>query len=92
MRLIDAEKVKVEEIIDEDGHLYSTFEINEEPTVNAIPIEWIKEQIEDCHYISGRRTDKVADKYNIRARHYEDLLSHWELFGKQWEREHNETD
>lgn len=39
MRLIDAEKVKVEEIIDEDGHLYSTFEINEEPTVKAVTVE-----------------------------------------------------
>lgn len=59
--------------------------------MKSIPIDWIKEQIEDCLYKAERRTEKLADKYYTRAKHYEDLLSHWELFGKQWEREHNET-
>ena len=60
--------------------------IRNEETVEAIPIQFIKDQIEDCHYIAGRAIPKVEEAYNLRARHLEDLLSHWEVFGKKWER------
>lgn len=87
MRLIDADEVKrfYEEdftTIDNGVHWSRNdiiMNLSNIPTVNAIPIEYIKNKIKDCHYIAGRATPKTAEMYNLRAKHLNDLLKEWEL-------------
>lgn len=53
-----------------------------------IPVAFIKDKIEDYRYIMARATEKTAKSYLNNIRSLENLLSNWETFGKQWEREH----
>lgn len=50
MRLIDADKLRQKDM---GGDLIDIFDVLEAPTVNAIPVEWLKTQIEKCQEISN---------------------------------------
>lgn len=51
MRLIDADKLKQELKVNGLGYQY--YMLDNAPTVKAIPVEWLKTQIEKCQEISN---------------------------------------
>lgn len=51
MRLIDADKLKQE--LEVNGLGYQYYMLDNAPTVEAIPVEWLKTQIEKCQEISN---------------------------------------
>ena len=95
MRLIDADEVKrfYEEdfpTIDNGVHWSRNdiiMNLSNIPTVNAIPIDYIKGKIDDYGYIAHRSTPKIADAYYNSIRELENLIRDYKTFGKQWERE-----
>lgn len=101
MKLIDKDKLKDFPIRAEthwkeegDNKFVSGIEsvmdyIDEMPVVEAIPIAYIKKMMKDNAYIAGNATPKVERAYMDSNRTLKTLLDHWELFGKQWEREQN---
>ena len=86
MRLIDAETLKNK--CDE----YDWETIDKEPTVEAIPIDYIKDKIDDYGYIALRSTPKIADAYYNSIRELENLMRDYKTLGKQWERERKENE
>ena len=94
MRLIDADKLETDTIYAthlnhvECGYHYSYSEgiINEAPTVNAIPIEWIKNYIENQYKEGHNYTKFIIEEmagygnnfYYDKARHIKEMLMEWE--------------
>lgn len=86
MRLIDADKLETDTIYAthlnhvECGYHYSYSEgrINEAPTINAIPIEWIKNYLHEREIISKDNLDLGEDGYFGEVIAIENMLYAWE--------------
>lgn len=83
MRLIDADKLRQKDM---SGDLIDIFDVLEAPTVDAIPIKWIKKFIEDNtfttvnpKYDGCQFTEEPID-YCMKFRQYqvERMLAIWE--------------
>ena len=86
MRLIDKDELLTK--VDKEWGLWvEVVNVMYAPEVEAIPIQYIKDKIEDYQYIALRSIPKVADAYYGKIKELESLLQQWEVFGKQWERE-----
>ena len=63
MRLIDADKLSYDITTEDEDYLTVTYdEIQDQPTVEAIPIEWLREWF----------------KRRYKGRTYRDLIEEWE--------------
>ena len=79
MRLIDADKLLQ---FKTDHEMISTHQIWNAPTIEAIPIKFIRDTIKDYLYIALRATPKIAKNYQDNAKYLENLIKNWETFGK----------
>lgn len=84
MRLIDADKVRYKlwgfECYtgnDEAPYEYADNIIDDAPTVDAIPIDYIKEQIEMYDGLSNIRDDRWGDIYHTFSQLLRGLIAHW---------------
>lgn len=81
MRLIDADKVIVtrydyEKPLTLKERLYRL--LDNQPTVEAIPIEWIKNYLHELEIISKDNLDLGEDGYFSEIVTIEDMLAEWE--------------
>lgn len=74
MRLIDADTLR--DKCDE----YDWDTIDNEPTIDAIPIDFIMREIERNEYIWERSHPKVATYYKDAVKALENLLKEWERY------------
>ena len=69
MRLIDADEV--------NKHIVGYVDLRDCPTVEAIPIDYIKEQIEMYDGLSDIRDDRWGDIYHTFSQVLRGLIAHW---------------
>lgn len=84
MRLIDGDRLKSE-------HPVVSFLVDDAPTVEAIPIEWLKENLENTEFVFGSGVNTIYAGETI----WELIVNAWrEDHGDEWWREEqsNETD
>lgn len=84
MRLIDADALRRTHKVAFNGNLedfanewVSALAIDEAPTIDAIPIDFIKQTITDKRYILARASEKTAPYYEHAVRALEMLLWEW---------------
>lgn len=77
-KLIDANVLVPDARFGEDEIPFvSLKQIGNAPEIEAIPIDFIKQVIEDKRYILGHASDKVAPYYLHAVRALENLLWEW---------------
>lgn len=90
MRLIDADKIRFKDLSDgqvPNGIWYCLLDdIREQPTVKAIPVEYIQKSIKSLKYRMAYSTDKIARGYQDQVNILEWLIYSWELQWKEGER------
>ena len=82
MRLIDADKV-IEMMKDKHYTKASLAVIENAPTENAVPVNYIESEIDKYYQMSGHSIPSVEEEYLKKARELKNLLWHWEKFGKK---------
>ena len=58
-------------------------ETADQECVEAIPVEFIKEQIDKYYRLSAHSIPKVEKEYLAMAKHLRDLIGDWEMFGEK---------
>ena len=84
MRMIDADKLKRE-------HPVVTFIVDDAPTIEAIPIEWLKENLIGTEFYFGKGVDNTLAGETV----WQMIVDRWqEDNGDEWWREeqNNEDD
>lgn len=84
MRLIDADNLHLNlKVPSRNNAIVKAFEntvidaLDRQPTVEAIPIDFIKQTITDKRYILARASEKTAPYYEHAVRALEMLLWEW---------------
>lgn len=67
----------------ENGQEYDTVDAIKE--VEAIPIEWIEEEIRRFDSIGDNAIPKIQQKYYDRAKYLSEMLQHWDYHGHHYE-------
>lgn len=85
-RLIDADKLWM--VTEGDHEYYEKFEIDESPTVDAIPIEWIKERIKNLNEYISRYGGVFEQEHVVDAKIHEvggliRLIADWQSERKE---------
>ena len=81
MRLIDADKLHYKKVCCDENYKLTVVvfakEIDKAPLVDAIPIDYIKEQIEMYDGLSDIRDDRWGDIYHTFSQLLRGLIAHW---------------
>lgn len=87
MRLIDADElpmIRIVETVDTKNKTFTTIGwvadsvIYNAPTIDAIPVEFIKNKLETYHYIWEHSSPKVEKQYQAMYNAIQSLLWDWE--------------
>ena len=89
MRLIDADELKKNNRTALGNVVVTEKDIDNEPTVDAIPIDYIKEQIEMYDELSDIRDDRWGDIYHTFSQLLRGLIAHWRKDNGRFEKSHN---